>query len=122
MLSPADYCREDWHCLICEAPREMLRKSFAYGGDYVECAKCAFPYHLQIPAEGSKKRYVPKPIQNKRWRDIWYRAFLHFENPRSTWRFMRQFSTAAQANNAMNRLDGGGMIARERASREKNER
>lgn len=122
MQSPADYCREDWHCLICGAPKEKLYRPYRYNPEAVRCRGCYFSYKLQIPTHGSGKRYVPKPKYNKRMRDVWYRAHLHFKDPRDVFQFMSGFSTTAQMNNAMNRLDGGGMIARERASREAKEK
>lgn len=114
--SPANYCREDWKCLVCGAPKEELHKLYPSEGLGVQCGTCRFLYELKRPEPGSKKRYVPRPKYNKKWRDVWHRAWLHFKDSTDTEGFMEGFATPSEANNTMNRLDGGGMIARERAS------
>jgi len=104
---PAERCRLEWKCYACGASAQMLKHIPSGGPHHVYCRVCGMRYELSLPAEGKKTRYAPKPFQSLEGCRVWKRAWLHFQTAPKTLAFMDQHATPAEANNAMNRLDGG---------------
>ena len=67
------------------------------------------PYAYPFIRPGSKKRYTPKPAYDANWRRVWRRAWRYYGMSNLVIVFMGEFTSWQDANNAMNRLDGGAL-------------
>jgi len=100
-------CKEEWRCVVCGSTPRALRPLKGGRPQDVQCTSCGISYTLQIPADGKTTRYVPKCHYGVELRRVWVRSWKQTHSARATREWMLQFGTAEDANNAMNRLDGG---------------